>query len=99
NVLENRCCDQRIEDDRNLLRLDLARAQATKRALGGDFAYMLRRFKSGEIARNREPVVALHRPLFVLRNRNRRDRAIRASIFANKAMRIRKNFVAGGGVE
>ena len=38
-------------------------------------------------------------PVFGLRDGHGRHRAIRPPVFADEAVRIRENFVAGGGVE
>ncbi len=89
----------RIEDDRNLLSFDFARAEAAKGALGSDFADVLGRLEAIQAAGDRVPVVALHGAFFILRDGDGGDRAIRPAVFADEAEGVGENFVAGGGVE
>ena len=99
NVLEDRGRDHGVEDDGNVLRFYFARAEAAKRALGGDFADVLGRLEAIQAAGDRVPVVALHGAFFILRDGDGGDGAIRPAIFADEAERVGEDFVAGGGVE
>ena len=88
-----------IEHDRDLRGLHLARAQAAQGALGGDLAYFFGRIQPAQIARDREPVVALHGAVFRLRDGHGGDRTIRAAVLADESVGVGQDFVAGGGVE
>ena len=99
DVSEDRSRNQRIENDRHLRGLHLARAQPPQRALGSDFADVLGRLQLLQAARHRIPVIALHAAVFRLRDGNRRNRTIRPPVFADESVRVRENFVPGGGVE
>ena len=99
DVLEDRARDHRIEDDRHLRGLHLARAQTAQGALGGDGSHLLGRFQRPEIARHREPVIALHGAALGLRDGNGGNRAIRTPVLADEPMRVGQNLVAGGGIE
>ena len=82
-----------------LRRLYLAPAQAPQGALRRDLAYFFGRFQPAQIARHREPVIALHAAIFGLRDGHGRHRTIRPAILADKSVRVGQDFVAGGGVE
>ena len=98
-MFEDRCGNHGIEDDGHLRGLGFTRTEAAQRAFGRNLADMLGRFEFREHARDREPIVALHRSIFGLRNRNGGDGAIRAAEFANEAMRVGQDFVASSGVK
>src|SRR5208282_3230318 len=66
---------------------------------GGFFSYLLGRVEFCQTARHGIPVIALHAALLVLRDGYRRDRTVRPAVFADKSVRIRQHFSAGGGVE
>ena len=99
NMTEDGSGDHGIENDGDMRRLHLARAKAPQGALRGDLADFLGRFQASQIARDGEPVVALHGAGFRLRDGNRRHRTIRPAIFADESMRVGQDFVTGGGVE
>ena len=82
-----------------LRRLYFAPAQAPQGALRGDLPYFFRRFQPAQIARHREPVVALHAAGFRLRDGHGGDRTIRPAVLADESVGVGQNFVAGGGVE
>jgi len=98
-VLEDGCSDHRIEDHWHVRGLRLARAQTAERALGGYPAHLFGGFQPAQSARYGEPIISLHRAVFVLRNGNRGNRAVRPAIFADETVRVGENLVAGGGVE
>ena len=82
-----------------LRRLYLAPAQAPQSTLRGDLPYLFGRIQPAQIARHREPVVALHGAVFRLRDGHGRDGTIRPAVLAYESVRIGQDFVAGGGVE
>ena len=99
NVLEDRGGDHGIEHDGNVRGFYFARAEAAKGALGGYLADLFGRFEFGQSAGDGIPVIALHGAGFGLRDGNGGDRAIRPAVFADEAVRVGEDFVAGGGVE
>ena len=70
-----------------------------KRAFGSDFADMLGGIEAAQLARDREPVIALHRAVFSLRNGDGGNRTIRPPVFADEAVRVGEDFVPSGGIE
>ena len=88
-----------IEDHGNVRRLYLARAQAAQGSFSGNFAHVLGRLEAAHAPRHRIPVVALHTAIFALGNGHRGDRTVRPPVFADEAVRVGENFVAGRGVE
>src|SRR6185369_9591459 len=99
DVFQDGVSDHRIKHDGNFRGFYFARAQAAKRALGCDLADLFRRIELREVARYREPIVALHIACVILRNRYGGNRTIRATIFANESVRVRQDFPPGGCVE
>ena len=87
DVAQQRAGRARLEDYRNFLRLHLHRAQTADRALGGDAADVRRLLQTGVAARQREPVIALHR-FTLARHRNRAKRTTAGAIVSHEAARI-----------
>src|SRR4029079_7045519 len=88
DVLENRRRHQRIEDHRHFLRLHLARSQSAEGAFCSHLTNMLGGFEPSQTTRNRIPIVALHGASFLLCNRNRGNRTIRAAILTQETVGI-----------
>ena len=99
NMFEHGACDHGIEHHRHVRGLHLARAEASQGAASGFSSDLFRRVELRQAARHRIPVIALHAAAGVLRNGHHCDRTVRPPVFADKAVRIRQHFSAGGGVE
>ncbi len=87
------------EDDGAALGGNAARAEAAKRALGGDAADGLGALEQLGRARGGVPEVALHGAAGVLRDGGDGEAAVAAAVLAGEAARVHHEAMQGAGVE